>query len=61
MKKEHVIDIMDSDENLEVTYRGISVWIEKVDNNEAKVKILESGEEIGVPFSELHESGRELK
>ncbi|PAB60455.1 small, acid-soluble spore protein, H family [Anaeromicrobium sediminis] len=63
MDKNRVKDIMDADENLEVLYRGTSVWVEDVSSSqeEATVKVLETDELIQVPTSELRETGRELK
>ncbi|MCT4595849.1 MAG: H-type small acid-soluble spore protein [Anaeromicrobium sp.] len=63
MDKRRVKDIMDADENLEVLYRGISVWVEDLSSSqgEATVKVLDTDELIQVPTSELRETGRELK
>ncbi|WP_425447975.1 H-type small acid-soluble spore protein [Dethiothermospora halolimnae] len=56
-------EVIDMSENVEVLYKGTSVWIEhiKEDSNTAIVKVLETLENIEVPLEDLYETGRELK
>ena len=50
--------IMESPENISVYLQDVPVWIETIDdvNEQAEVRMLESGEQIEVPVSALVES-----
>ena len=59
MDSERATKIMNSLENINVTYNGDSVWIEEVDHEsqEAQVTILCTDEITRVPINHLKEIG----
>lgn len=58
MEIKRASEIFDSLGVIDVNYKGIPVWIEQLnkENNEARVKDLNTDREISVNISELEES-----
>jgi H-type small acid-soluble spore protein len=56
-------EIINGEENIEVLYKGISVWLENINTSTemSTIRVLENNEMITVPLSELRETDRELK
>jgi len=56
-------DILNGDKNQKVAYKNKLVWIEHVNENtgEALVSVMDTGEKMTVPISELEGKGSGLK
>lgn len=55
MDKNRAMSIINSPETIKVFYQGNSVWIDKVENDSAQVRLMDSQEQIMVPVSMLVE------
>lgn len=57
MKRERAEEILHSPENIYVTYQNVPVWIDEVEEDEARVRDLNSDLAMEVPVAELTEIG----
>ncbi len=59
MKRERAEAILNSPENIYVTYQNVPVWIDEVKEDEAQIRDLNSDLAMEVPVAELIEIGSE--
>ena len=59
MKRERAQEILNSPDNIYVTYQNVTVWIDEVEEDEARVRDLNSDLVMEVPMAELIEIGPE--
>lgn len=57
MKRERAQEILNSPDNIYVTYQNVPVWIDEVEEDEARVRDLNSDLVMEVPVAELTEIG----
>ena len=57
MKRERAEEILNSPDNIYVTYQNVPVWIDEVEKEEARVRDLNSDLVMEVPVAELTEIG----
>ena len=57
MKRERAEEILNSPDNIYVTYQNVPVWIDEVEKEEARVRDLNSVLVMEVPVAELTEIG----
>ena len=57
MKRERAQEILNSPDNIYVTYQNVPVWIDEVEEDEARVRELNSDLVMEVPVAELTEIG----
>lgn len=55
MKRERAQEILNSPENIYVTYQNIPVWIDEVSEDQAQIRDLNSDLVMEVPVAELTE------
>lgn len=57
MKRERAQEILNSPDNIYVTYQNFPVWIDEVEEDQARVRDLNSDLVMEVPVAELTEIG----
>ncbi|NLZ93255.1 MAG: small, acid-soluble spore protein, H family [Firmicutes bacterium] len=60
MDRNQAEQIMNANNNVEVQYQDVPVWIKNIQGSMAEVEIIGTGRKLTVPLNELESTGRPI-